>query len=78
MPDEDEVPYLATWPRSTTILVDAAERALDIDTERARRAIERARQRLEKERGTEDVDFRRAEASLQRAIIRLKIAEKHM
>ena len=61
-----------------SILVDAAERASDIDIERARRAIERARQRLAKERGAEDVDFRRAEGALQRAIIRLKIAEKHM
>ena len=61
-----------------SILVDAAERASDIDIERARRAIERARQRLAKERGAEDVDFRRAEGALQRALIRLKIAEKHM
>jgi F-type H+-transporting ATPase subunit epsilon len=61
-----------------SILVDAAERAADIDIERAQKAIERARQRLEKERGAEDVDFRRAEAALQRAIIRLKIVEKHM
>jgi F-type H+-transporting ATPase subunit epsilon len=61
-----------------SILVDAAERAADIDIERARQAIERARERLEKERGAEDVDFRRAEAALQRAIIRLKVAEKYM
>ena len=61
-----------------SVLVDAAERASDIDIERARRAIERARQRLAKERGAEDVDFRRAEGALQRALIRLKIAEKHM
>ncbi len=61
-----------------SVLVDAAERAADIDMERARRAIDRARQRLEKERGTEDIDFRRAEGALQRAIIRLKVAEKRM
>jgi len=61
-----------------SILVDAAERAAQIDIERARRAIERARERLERERGAEDIDFRRAEAALQRAVIRLKIAEKYM
>jgi F-type H+-transporting ATPase subunit epsilon len=61
-----------------SILVDAAERVSEIDVERARRAIERARQRLQKERGAEDIDFRRAEGALQRAIIRLRIAEKHM
>jgi F-type H+-transporting ATPase subunit epsilon len=61
-----------------SVLVDAAERAADIDVERARRAIERARERLEKERGAEDVDFRRAEGALQRAVIRLQIAEKYM
>ena len=59
-----------------SVLVDAAERATDIDIERARRAIERARERLALERGREDVDFRRAEAALQRALMRLKVAQK--
>jgi len=59
-----------------SVLVDAAERATDIDIERARAAIERARERLALERGREDIDFRRAEAALQRALMRLKVAEK--
>ena len=59
-----------------SVLVDAAERAADIDIERARESMERARERLVKDRGTEDIDFIRAESALQRAIIRVKVAEK--
>ena len=59
-----------------SILVDAAEKASDIDTERAQRAMERAKERLAKERGTEEIDFMRAEAALKRAIIRIKVAGK--
>lgn len=59
-----------------SVLVDAAEMTTEIDIERAKLAIERARERLEKDRGKEDIDFRRAEAALQRAMMRLKMAEK--
>jgi len=59
-----------------SVLVDAAERATEIDLERARRALERARERLARERGAEDVDFLRAETALQRATMRIKVAEK--
>jgi F-type H+-transporting ATPase subunit epsilon len=58
-----------------SVLVDAAETVHDIDVERARLAMERAKERLAKNRGTEDVDFLRAEAALKRAIIRIKVAE---
>ena len=59
-----------------SILVDAAEKARDIDVERAQRAIERARERLAKMRGSKDIDFLRAEAALKRALTRVKVAEK--
>jgi len=59
-----------------SILVDAAEKASDIDIERARRAMERAKERLKKERDTRDIDFARAETALKRAISRMKVAEK--
>jgi F-type H+-transporting ATPase subunit epsilon len=58
-----------------SVLVDAAEIGHEIDVERARRALERAKERLEKDRGAEDVDFLRAEAALKRAIARIKVAE---
>ncbi len=59
-----------------SILVDAAEKAAEIDVERARKAMERAKERLARERSAEDIDFARAEAALKRAIIRMRVAEK--
>ena len=50
--------------------------ATEIDVERARQAIERARERLATKRGSKDIDYVRAEASLKRALMRLKVAEK--
>jgi F-type H+-transporting ATPase subunit epsilon len=61
-----------------SVLVDAAEMAQEIDLDRARESMERARQRLEKERGAEDVDHIRAEAALKRAIARIKVAKKEI
>jgi F-type H+-transporting ATPase subunit epsilon len=59
-----------------SVLVDAAEKAHEIDLERARKALERARERLAMERGKQDVDFVRAEIALKRAIARIKVAQK--
>jgi len=55
------------------ILADSAERAEDIDVERARNAMRRAEERLSRQ---EKVDFVRAQAALDRAMTRVKIAEK--
>ena len=54
----------------------AAERAAEIDLERARMALERAKERLAMDRGKEDIDFLRAEVALKRAIARIRVAEK--
>ena len=59
-----------------SVLVDAAEKAPDIDVERARDAMARAQDRLAKDRGTEDIDFARAETALKRAVMRIKVYEK--
>jgi len=59
-----------------SILVDAAERAGEIDAERARKAMERAKERLSRERSDKDIDFSRAEAALRRAVARLKVVQK--
>ncbi|MGD9610569.1 MAG: F0F1 ATP synthase subunit epsilon [Desulfovibrionaceae bacterium] len=56
-----------------TILAEVAERPEDIDVERAKKAQERAKQRLERER--EKVDFARAQAAMQRALYRMKVRE---
>lgn len=55
--------------KKVTVLAEVAERAEEIDVERARRAQERARQRLERQKDA--IDHARAQASLQRAMARL-------
>ena len=55
------------------VLADAAERADEIDLERAEAARERARLALERHDATEDMA--QVQASLQRALIRLLVAE---
>ena len=57
-----------------SIVTDAAEKACDIDLERACRARDRARERMEKEK--DPSDFLRAEVALKKAISRIKVAEK--
>jgi len=59
-----------------SILVDSAEKAHDIDIERAQNAMDRARERLVLDRGTENIDFIRAEAALTRAVSRIKVAKR--
>ena len=66
--------YAEVLPTQVTVLAVTAERAKDIDLERALAAKERAEQRL-KER-QEGFDFLRAEAALQRAIARIRAAER--
>lgn len=56
-----------------TILAESAEKAEEIDLERARKAKERAEARIQQER--EKVEFARAQAALQRALSRMKTAE---
>jgi F-type H+-transporting ATPase subunit epsilon len=65
--------FLVVTPTSTTLLVDTAEKKEDIDIERARKAMERARERLSV--SETEIDVARAEAALKRAIARLKLAE---
>jgi F-type H+-transporting ATPase subunit epsilon len=53
-------------------IAETAERADEIDVDRAKAALERATKRLEEKRS--DTDFVRARAALARAVNRLKIA----
>jgi len=66
--------FVEVLPGHVSVLSDVAERPEEIDLERAQRARERAERRL----ATlgEDVDFRRAELKLQRAMIRIQLANK--
>jgi len=56
-------------PEKVTILAEAAEKATDIDTERARKAQERAQQRMQ--RSKEKIDHARAQAALRRSLARM-------
>lgn len=66
--------YLEVDRNRVIVLAESAERASEIDAERARRAERRARERLAHPAG---VDVRRAEAALARALARLHLAESH-
>lgn len=68
--------FAEALPNKVTILAESAERRRDIDLERARAAVERARKRLAEQRSKDEMDFIRVQAALQRALQRLKIAEK--
>lgn len=66
--------FIEVRDNRVTILADAAERAEEIDETRAEEARRRA-QRLLGERSA-DVNLASAEASLKRALVRLKAAER--
>ena len=68
--------FAEVFKNKVSILVDAAERASEIDTERATRAMERAKERLAHDRSDKDIDFARAESALRRSMTRLKVAQK--
>ena len=65
--------FLVVQKERTTVLTRSAERPEEIDVTRARRAKERAEEGLQQR--TSDMDLARAQASLQRALARLKVAE---
>lgn len=65
--------FAEVLPDKVTILAETAERADQIDKERARKAQQRAEERL-KQGG--ELDYDRAAAALQRANSRLEVAEK--
>lgn len=58
-----------------TILAETAELPDEIDVNRAQAAKERAERRMA-ESGKEEMDFKRAQLSLQRALVRLQVANK--
>ena len=66
--------FLEVRDDRVTILADAAERAEEIDVARAEEARRRAEQQLERREA--DVDLARVSAELQKALVRLKVAER--
>lgn len=76
--DENEIKatvfggFVDVEPDCVTVLSDVAEWPDEIDIERAKAAKGRAEQRINS--GSSDIDLIRAEAALQRALIRIDIA----
>jgi F-type H+-transporting ATPase subunit epsilon len=66
--------FAEVLPDRVTVLCDVAERAEDIDLERARQARQRAEERLR--HGGEDLDWDRATIALEKAVVRIQVAEK--
>jgi F-type H+-transporting ATPase subunit epsilon len=65
--------FAEALPDKVTVLAESAERRQDIDSERARSALERAQKRLAG--GQAEIDYVRARAALERAFHRLKLVE---
>src|SRR5215510_1411288 len=61
--------FAEVLPDRVTVLAETAERASEIDIERATRAKERAEQRIRS--GGNELDYKRALVSLERAMVRI-------
>ncbi|MCR5834134.1 MAG: ATP synthase F1 subunit epsilon [Selenomonadaceae bacterium] len=72
--------FMEVTPDKITILADSAEKPEEIDTERARAAMNRAQERIEnfKQSHDEQIDIGRAEAALARAKARLLVKGEHI
>jgi F-type H+-transporting ATPase subunit epsilon len=66
--------FMEVQPDRVIVLADTAERAEEIDLERAEAARRRAEERL-KAQAENRIDFVRAEAALRRSLIRIKVSE---
>lgn len=67
--------FAEVLPDRVIVLAHTAERAEDIDIERAERARQRAEERLKKP-GDTDLDLERARIALERAVVRLQAANR--
>jgi F-type H+-transporting ATPase subunit epsilon len=66
--------FVEVQPNQVRILAETAERAQEIDVERAARAKQRAEQRIAQ--GGQNIDYNRALIALERALIRIQVAAK--
>jgi F-type H+-transporting ATPase subunit epsilon len=66
--------FLEVGREKTTILADTAERVDEIDLERARRALERAREAYSRVEGFDEAKINELQTSLKRALNRVKLA----
>src|SRR5499427_396589 len=66
--------FVEVQPNQVRILAETAERAHEIDVDRAMRAKQRAEERISK--GGDDIDYRRALVALERALVRIQVSRK--
>jgi len=66
--------FMEVQPDRVIVMADTAERAEEIDLERAEAARRRAEERL-RARAQNQADFTRAEAALRRSLLRIKLAD---
>lgn len=66
--------FAEALPDKVTVLAESAERRRDIDMERVKAALARAKERLAAKKVV-DINFTRARAALERAMYRMKLAE---
>ena len=67
--------FAEVLPDRISLLAEVAERAEDIDLQRAQKALKRAQELIAK--GGENLDWDRASAALQRALVRIQVVAKH-
>ena len=68
--------FMEVQPGYVIVMADAAERADEIDLERAEAARRRAETTLANAKVDKDVDLSRAEAALRRSLARIKVAQQ--
>lgn len=59
------------------ILADTAERAEDIDVEKAKQARQKAKEMLEERKQQEDVDFAKIQSKLEKEAARIRVGKKY-
>lgn len=67
--------FIEVQPTQVVVLADVAERAEEIDIERADAARRRAEERL-MQGVREEIDLERAQAALRRSLLRIKVARR--
>lgn len=68
--------FAEVLPDRVSVLAETAERPAEIDVERAKAALKRAQERLAS--NDPSLDWDRALLSMQRALIRIRVAELHL
>jgi F-type H+-transporting ATPase subunit epsilon len=66
--------FVEVLPNQVRLLAETAERAHEIDVDRAMRAKQRAEERIAQ--GGDDMDYGRAMVALERAVIRIQVGQK--